>query len=438
MVTVDGVTVTELGTRVDPTAEIRVDGKMVRAEAPRYILLNKPAGFITTTSDDKGRETVMNLVDARERVYPVGRLDRDTEGLILLTNDGDVAHRVMHPRYKLAKEYTILTSVRPTEHLMARVRDGIEIDRRKVVPDEFRIQRETRDGVLLAITVHEGLNRVVRRMMEEVGIPIARLWRVRIGPLSLGSIAVGGSRDLTGGELTSLLQALQLDRADAPQGGAAAKSGRPKSARRGGPPYAGRRPPSSRALEPVAEERAKADLPATGSGPGGRGRPPEPNRERADSTGAGSDPSDARAPRQNAGKRPARGTGDEPEAVGGDVHAVIERTASDNDRAARRRRDAAPNRREGSPSADRDASPPGERSAEGSVPLRRERRAAERASRRGTPQQPEDAAAPIPEPGNRGSGAPRDPAPGKGLPASGRRAGRGSATSGRSKDRDRG
>lgn len=229
----DGATVTELGTRVDPAAEIRVDGRLVRAEAPRYILLNKPSGFITTTSDEKGRDTVMSLVPARERVYPVGRLDRETEGLLLLTNDGDVAHRVMHPRYKLAKEYTVLTPSRPSEAVMSRVRAGVSIDRRSVVPDEFRILRETRDGVLLTITVHEGLNRVVRRMMEEVGIPIARLRRVRIGPLALGSIPLGGWRELTGGELTSLLQSLRLDTAETSHVGAATKSGRPKPVARG-------------------------------------------------------------------------------------------------------------------------------------------------------------------------------------------------------------
>lgn len=246
-VQVDGVTVTELGVRVNPTADIRLDGRAVRSEAPRYILLNKPAGFITTTSDEKGRDTVMSLIGARERVYPVGRLDRETEGLLLLTNDGDVAHRVMHPRYKLAKEYTILTATRPPEAVMLRVRSGVEVDRRKVVPDEFRILRETRDGVLLTITVHEGLNRVVRRMMEEVGVPVARLRRVRIGPLSIGSIPSGGSRDLSGGELTSLLQALRLDEADSPHVGAAAKSGRPKpAARHDGSKAPGRRSFSGR------------------------------------------------------------------------------------------------------------------------------------------------------------------------------------------------
>jgi len=227
-VAVDGAVVTQLGTKVDPqTAEIRVDGRLLRAQPLRYVLLNKPRGYITTTNDERGRETVMDLVPARERLYPVGRLDRDTEGLLLLTNDGDVANRVMHPRYRLAKQYTVLTPTRPPEPVLANVRKGVVIDGKTIVPEEFRILRETRDGVLLTITVHEGLNRLVRRIMDEAGIPVTRLRRVRIGPLDLGSIPEGTFRDLTPGELTSLLQALRLDREE---------TGRaPRPVARGGP-----------------------------------------------------------------------------------------------------------------------------------------------------------------------------------------------------------
>src|SRR5262245_5738160 len=124
-VTVDDEVVTTLGTKADPVhADIRVDGKRLEAQQPRYILLNKPSGYITTVKDERDRWTVMDLVKTRERVYPVGRLDRDTEGLLLLTNDGDVANRVMHPRYELAKEYQVTTTVRPTEETMQRVRSG--------------------------------------------------------------------------------------------------------------------------------------------------------------------------------------------------------------------------------------------------------------------------------------------------------------------------
>jgi 23S rRNA pseudouridine2605 synthase len=211
-VTVDGRTVTELGTKVDPDrAVIRVDGKRIRREPPRYIVLNKPSGYITTTSDERGRRTVMEFLPREPRLYPVGRLDRDTEGLLLFTNDGDLANRVMHPRFGLVKEYQILTSQKPPEAIMQRVRSGLLIDGRTVVPDEFRIVRELPEGALLTMVIHEGMNHVVRKMMDAAGIPVRRLRRVRIGPLSLAGIPKGAARDLTAGEVISLREALHID-----------------------------------------------------------------------------------------------------------------------------------------------------------------------------------------------------------------------------------
>ncbi|MCA9878396.1 MAG: rRNA pseudouridine synthase [Thermomicrobiales bacterium] len=213
-VAVNGKVVTELGTRVDPNASIKVDGKVVRKQSHRYVLLNKPSGFITTTSDERGRRTVMELVPNRPPLTPVGRLDRDTEGLLLFTNDGEVANRVMHPRYQLTKEYVVTTPVKPPESVMRRVREGIEIDGKVVRPHEFRIMRETRAGVLLSVVLHEGMNRVVRRMMEDAGIEVTALRRDRIGPLSVAGIPRGAHRDLTEGELASLFEALHLDRTE--------------------------------------------------------------------------------------------------------------------------------------------------------------------------------------------------------------------------------
>jgi 23S rRNA pseudouridine2605 synthase len=213
-VSVDGQIVTQLGTRVDPRrARIQVDGKPVRRQPFRYVVMNKPSGFITTTSDERDRRTVMELLPVEPRLFPVGRLDRDTEGLLLFTNDGDVANRVMHPRYGLTKEYLVLTPQKPTERVMGRIRDGVEIDGKRVVPHEFRIVRETAEGVLLSVVVHEGMNRIVRRMMESAGIEVTKLSRVRVGPLSVAGIPRGGYRELTPGELTSLLQSLHVDRA---------------------------------------------------------------------------------------------------------------------------------------------------------------------------------------------------------------------------------
>ena len=230
-VMVDGKVVTELGTRVDPLrAAIRVDGKPVRAQAAEYIVMHKPSGFITTKSDERGRHTVMDLLPPNAHVYPVGRLDRDTEGLLLLTNDGDVANRVMHPRYELTKEYLVLTPRKPPESVMSRVRAGIEIDGKRVVPHEFRIVRETRDGVLLSIVVHEGMNRIVRRLMEAAGISVDHLRRVRIGPLSIAGIPRGAHRALTPGEIASLLESLHIERESTDAAGSAPRqSTRPKT-----------------------------------------------------------------------------------------------------------------------------------------------------------------------------------------------------------------
>src|SRR5690606_31735918 len=136
-----------------------------------------------TTSDERGRHTVMDLLPQGIGLNPVGRLDRDTEGLLLFTNDGAVANRVMHPRYGLTKEYVVHTPARPQERAMQRVRAGVEIDGKLVVPHEIRIMRETASGILLSVVVHEGINRVVRRMMEAADIPVTKLSRSQIGPL---------------------------------------------------------------------------------------------------------------------------------------------------------------------------------------------------------------------------------------------------------------
>lgn len=220
-VSVNGKVVTELGTRVDPVRDlIRVDGKALRRQKPRFILLNKPSGFITTVSDEKQRWTVMDLVKVRERVYPVGRLDRETQGLLLLTNDGNVANRVMHPRYGLTKEYHVVTDRRPSTAQLRALNEGIEVNGRLVVPDECRLLRESREGVIIRIVLHEGLYHVVRTMMLKVGIEVTKLRRVRLGPLMLQGVPPGAWRDLTPGELVQLYEALGLPVADAEQANA--------------------------------------------------------------------------------------------------------------------------------------------------------------------------------------------------------------------------
>lgn len=215
-VSVNGKVVTEMGVRVDPVHDtIRVDGKPLRRQKPRYLMLNKPSGFITTVNDERQRWTVMDLVDVRERVYPVGRLDRETQGLLLFTNDGNVANRVMHPRYGLTKEYHVITDRKPSDGQMQDLRDGILVNGRVVVPNECRLLRENRDGITIKIVLHEGLYHVVRIMMEKVGITVLKLRRARLGPLSIQAVPPGAWRDLTPGELVQLFEALGLPVEDA-------------------------------------------------------------------------------------------------------------------------------------------------------------------------------------------------------------------------------
>ncbi len=215
-ISVNGKVITELGTRVDSVKdEIRVDGRILQRQRPRFIILNKPSGFITTVKDERQRWTVMDLVEVPERVYPVGRLDRETQGLLLLTNDGAVANRVTHPRYGLTKEYHVITDKRPTDMQLLKLNDGIWVNGRLVEPDECRLMRTTREGIIIKIVLHEGLYHVVRNMMETVGINVLKLRRVRLGPLMMQGIPPGSWRDLTPGELGQLFEAVGLPAGDA-------------------------------------------------------------------------------------------------------------------------------------------------------------------------------------------------------------------------------
>lgn len=210
-VRVDGQVITEMGVKVDPTRQkVELDGKIIPQQRMRYLLLNKPSGYITTTSDERDRRTVMDLVDVRERVVPVGRLDRPTEGLLLLTNDGDVAHRVMHPSFNIEKEYEALLDGHPPRQVFDTLARGVSIEGETAKPTMLRAIRNTDDGTVVRIALHEGRNRIVRRMFESVDYPVLKLLRVRIGPLHLGNIPRGQWRDLTDGELGQLREALHL------------------------------------------------------------------------------------------------------------------------------------------------------------------------------------------------------------------------------------
>ena len=209
-VTVNGKTVQEMGTKADAdTDDIRVDGRRLHApERKRYILLNKPAGYVSTRSDPERRRTVIDLLaGVREYVYPVGRLDYDTEGLLLLTNDGDLAARLTHPRHGIERSYEARVAGMPDADALRQLREGIPLDGRRTLPAEAAVLnargREAREGVV-QLTIREGRNRQVRRMLEAVGHPVRELTRTRIGPLTDRRLKPGAWRELTAAEITTL------------------------------------------------------------------------------------------------------------------------------------------------------------------------------------------------------------------------------------------
>jgi len=213
-VSVNGVTILELGTRADPARDdIRVDGQRVRAaRRHRYILLNKPRGYMTTRKDPQRRPTVLDLLpDVREYIYPVGRLDYDSEGLLLLTNDGDLAARLLHPSHEVEREYHARVRGVPDEGALERLRRGVTIEGRRTAPAAVRLvdsglgARE--DQALVSIALHEGRTRQVRDMCDAVGHPVVRLKRVRFGPIVDRALKVGQHRDLTPREVAMLKQA---------------------------------------------------------------------------------------------------------------------------------------------------------------------------------------------------------------------------------------
>jgi len=237
-VSVNGSTVREMGTKADAdTDEIRVDGRRLSSpERKRYILLNKPAGFVSTRSDPQRRRTVIDLLaEVREYVYPVGRLDYDSGGLLILTNDGDLAARLTHPRHGVERSYEARVAGMPDEEALRRLREGIPLDGRRTLPAEAtllnarhagrfrdpqprtatqarpkglqpRANTAAREGVI-QITIREGRNRQVRRMTEAIGNEVVALRRVRFGPLELGDLALGASRRVSAAEVEALREA---------------------------------------------------------------------------------------------------------------------------------------------------------------------------------------------------------------------------------------
>lgn len=204
-VRVAGAIVRELGTRVAPDAPIEVDGRAVApAVAHRYVMLNKPSGIVSTARDERGRPTVVDLLGARERLYPVGRLDADSDGLVLLTNDGVWAEKVLHPSHGHEREYEVIVAGPVREDALAALRRGIPLEEGVARAARVSVTGGGSRGATLRMVLHTGWKRQIRRMCAAVGLRVLRLRRVRMGPLVLGRLRPGAWRELTPREIRSL------------------------------------------------------------------------------------------------------------------------------------------------------------------------------------------------------------------------------------------
>jgi 23S rRNA pseudouridine2605 synthase len=212
-VRVNGEVVTELGTRANPASDrISVDGKPLRLpEVHTYILMHKPIGVMTTLADPEGRTTVRDLLSRLDvRVYPVGRLDYNSSGLLLLTDDGELAARLMHPRHEIEREYRVKVKGKPATTALELLREGVRIDRGRPAQAQVRVEREQDGKAWLALVLREGRHHEVRRMCLAVGLSVEKLRRVRFGPLELGRLPPGHFRSLTEREVAKLQAAVGL------------------------------------------------------------------------------------------------------------------------------------------------------------------------------------------------------------------------------------
>ncbi|HZK49697.1 MAG TPA: pseudouridine synthase [Thermoleophilia bacterium] len=209
-VTVDGRTA-ELGSSVDPSLQaVLVDGVPIHRETLEYWLLNKPKGVVSTAKDPQGRRTVVDCVPASVRIFPVGRLDADTTGALLLTNDGALAHRLLHPSYGVEKEYRVVVVGRVTEVTARRLAAGIDLEDGVTAPARVVVMSSRQTRSELGVRIHEGRNRQIRRMLEAVGHPVVELHRVGFGPLSDAAMVSGASRHLEASEIEGLRRLVDL------------------------------------------------------------------------------------------------------------------------------------------------------------------------------------------------------------------------------------
>jgi 23S rRNA pseudouridine2605 synthase len=211
-VSVNGETELPLGTRVDPLRDlIRVDGERVMPPSVHvYLLANKPRGVVSSMADEQGRPDLRSLVSGRpERLFHVGRLDTDTSGLLILTNDGELAHRLAHPSFEVTKTYVALVKGTVPDSVGAELKAGIELDDGPAAVDRFRVRDRSSGRSLVELDVHIGRNRIVRRILDHVGHPVIELTRTAFGPLRLGGLGAGSVRELTSSELGALFDTVE-------------------------------------------------------------------------------------------------------------------------------------------------------------------------------------------------------------------------------------
>jgi 23S rRNA pseudouridine2605 synthase len=270
-VRVDGETITTLGTKVSPSARIEVDGAPTREATHRYVLLNKPLGIVSTANDERGRRTVVELIGATERLYPVGRLDTDSEGMLLLTNDGEWAERVLHPRYGHEREYDVSVAGELTPAAVAQLRTGVRLEEGLARALRMEIVSRSRSASRVRLVLQTGWRRQVRRMLAAVGLKVTRLVRVRIGAIPLGKLRTGEWRDLTPKEIAALAR---------PETGGRRTSRSAEGPRARGAPVAPERRGGARTAS-GSGKRAARSREVFGAPARGRGRSPRSSRARA-------------------------------------------------------------------------------------------------------------------------------------------------------------
>ena len=291
-VRVNGEAVMTLGTKVPPDARIDVDGVLTRPANPRYVLLNKPKGVVSTANDERGRKTVVQLIGASERLYPVGRLDTDSEGALLLTNDGEWAERVLHPRYGHEREYDVTVSGELTPEVIAQLRNGVRLEEGLAVAARIDVHSRSRGASRLRMVLHTGWRRQIRRMLSAVGLRTVRLVRVRVGDLQLGNLRAGEWRELTPKEIADLAKPAEAQR----------KPGRRAAARMAATPKSAPIPRPSSDAPPILSPTGVVPRPTPGLRAG------RPTRQTALSGSARPRPSTgpARSSSQRAPQAPGR------------------------------------------------------------------------------------------------------------------------------------